>query len=654
MHENIKFSWIFVNGKVNLSTPWPKGWGLLDVHPEPRFLAPPSKTGLPAVEWVNNRGLRSFTEIDKIIDKEGEDFLGYRMKSQSTRESTGISPLNEMLERSAKIYGSNIALRKRTPQGWREYTYTHLLSSVKRVANYLRKTSHQKGDLIGIIGENSPEWVISFMAIQWIGAVAVPLDPRAKEMELRHIFDHSGGKAVFASMKKLALLNRMKESGDLRQDLLIIWMEESENDNHLPRILSDFKDDLEREKVALEDLAIIQYTSGTTGSPKGVMLTHQNISSNISSLYQAVLFDQRDRFFSVLPIHHVYEGTAGNWLPLSVGASITYSRSLKSKEMIEDACETEPTVMLAVPLLLEKMLLGIKKRLDDSPGSIKGIMALLKRCASLLNAIQKGSGSRLLFRRVREQMGFKRLRFFVSGGAALAPWVQKGLDDFGFLALQGYGLSETSPVLTLNPPQETRAGSIGLPIPGVEIRIVDPDSKGIGEIAAKGGNVMGGYYKNEDATRGTFTSDGFLLTGDMGYEDKDGFLFITGRRKSIIVTKGGENIFPEEIESLMLQSAFIEEILVVRGRSKAGDEEVQAIIYPSFDELNQHFLKEGTEGPKEEEIRKVLQEEIDERSKKLAAYKRIMHFVIRTEEFPKTTTNKVKRYLFEQQELKGK
>jgi long-chain acyl-CoA synthetase len=574
------------------------------------------------------------------------------MTFQSTRESMRILPLNEMLERSARIYGANIALRKRTPQGWREYPYTHFVSSVKRVANYLRKKGYQKADIIGIIGENSPQWVISFMAIQWIGGIALPLDPRARETELRHIFDHSGLKAVFASIRNLGLLDRMKESGDLKKNLLIISMEETENDNHLSRILSDFKDDAERERVGLEDLAIIQYTSGTTGSPKGVMLTHGNISSNINSLYQAVLFDQKDRFFSVLPIHHVYEGTTGNWLPLSVGASITYSRSLKSKEMLEDGRETEPTVMLAVPLLLEKLLLGIRKRLDDSPGSIKGFMAVLKRCASLLNAIQKGSGSRLIFRGLRKKMGFGRLRFFVSGGATLPPWVQKGLEDYGFVVLQGYGLSETSPVLTLNPLQETRAGSIGLPIPGVEIRIVGPDSEGIGEIAAKGGNVMHGYYKNEDATRGAFTSDGFLLTGDMGYEDKDGFLFITGRRKSIIVTKGGENIFPEEIESLMLQSPFIEEILVVRGHSRAGDEEVQAIIYPSFDQLNQHFLKEGIQNPKTEEIRKVLQKEIDERSKKLATYKRIIYFDVRTEEFPKTTTNKVKRYLFERQDLK--
>ncbi len=380
------------------------------------------------------------------------------------------------------------------------------------------------------------------------------------------------------------------------------------------------------------------------------MLAHRNISSNIHSLSQAVVFDQRDRFFSVLPIHHVYEATAGNWLPLSVGASITYSRSLKSKEMLEDAQGTEPTVMLAVPLLLEKMVLGIQKRLNESPAHLKVLTTLLRGSAKAFNAIHKQVGNRLFWRGLRRRMGFGKLRFFVSGGAALPPSVQKGLEGFGFTVLQGYGLSETSPVLTLNPPPRTRLGSIGLPIPDVDIQIIDPDSQGFGEIAAKGESVMSGYYKNDSATRAAFTDDGYFLTGDMGYRDKDGYLFLTGRKKSTIVTKGGKNIFPEEIESLMLESPFIDEILVIRGRHpRTGEDEVQAIIYPNRERIERHFSQERIALPveREEAIRNVLQEEIDERSKKLAAYKRIVHFKIREEEFPKTTTHKIKRYLFE-------
>ena len=575
------------------------------------------------------------------------------MKSPSSRGPMDILPLNEMIERSARLYAPNIAVRKRTPQGWNEFTYAHLLSCIKRLANYLRKTGHSKGCFIGIIGDNSPEWVIAFMAAQWIGGVVVPLDSRAKEMELSHIIEHSGLRTIFVSPRLIALLKGLIQNGDLKKNTVLISLQVIDGCDHLPQVFKAFKDDARREEVAIEDLAIVQYTSGTTGNPKGVMLTHKNLSSNINSLYQAVLFNQRDRFFSILPIHHVYEGTAGNWLPLSVGASITYSRSLKSKELLEDARDTEPTVMLAVPLLLEKMLVGIQKRLDDSPGYVKRLMLLSRGCACLLNLIQRQTGSTLVFGALRKKMGFGKLRFFVSGGAALPPWVQKGLEDFGFVVLQGYGQSESSPVLTLNPPRGIRQGSIGLPIPGVEIKIVDPGAGGIGEIAAKGDNIMSGYYKNEAETRGAFTGDGFLLTGDMGYGDSEGFYFITGRRKSIIVTKGGENVFPEEIEGLMLKSPFIEEILVVRGHNlKTGDEEVQAIIYPNFNELERHFSNEKKSSLKEEDIWRLIKKEIDERSRKLAPYKRIVHFALRNEEFPKTTTNKIKRYLFEKRDLK--
>jgi long-chain acyl-CoA synthetase len=306
--------------------------------------------------------------------------------------------------------------------------------------------------------------------------------------------------------------------------------------------------------------------------------------------------------------------------------------------------------MLAVPLLLEKMLLGIQKRVNESPAPVRALMISLRGAAGLFNGICKGFGNRFLWRGLRKRMGFGKLRFFVSGGAALSPSVQKGLESFGFTVLQGYGLSETSPVLALNPPQRTRLGSAGLPIPDVDLRIMDPDSHGIGEIAVKGPNVMPGYYKNDPETRNVFTDDRFFLTGDMGYQDDEGFLFITGRKKTTIVTKGGKNIFPEEIESLMLESPYIEEILVTAGRHpRTGEEEVQAIIYPNR-EMAERYLSQKTFGSseqREDAVRSLLRKEIDERSQKLAPYKRIVHFNMRDEEFPKTATHKIKRYLFD-------
>jgi long-chain acyl-CoA synthetase len=322
--------------------------------------------------------------------------------------------------------------------------------------------------------------------------------------------------------------------------------------------------------------------------------------------------------------------------------------------MLEDARDTEPTVMLAVPLLLEKMLLGVQKRVNESSAPVRALMLALQGAASLLNVIREGFGNRLLWRGLRKRMGFGRLRFFVSGGAALSPSVQKGLESLGFTVLQGYGLSETSPVVALNPPRRTRSGSAGLPIPDVSLQIMDPDSQGIGEIAVKGPNVMPGYYRNDPETRSAFTDDRFFLTGDMGYQDDAGFLFITGRKKTTIVTKGGKNIFPEEIESLMLESPYIEEILVITGRHpRTGDEEIQALIFPDREATERYLSQRTLRLPEEraDAIRTLLREELDERSKKLAAYKRIVHFKIRDEEFPKTPTHKIKRYLFEKQTL---
>jgi long-chain acyl-CoA synthetase len=280
------------------------------------------------------------------------------------------------------------------------------------------------------------------------------------------------------------------------------------------------------------------------------------------------------------------------------------------------------------------------------------MISCVRGSAFCLNRLKGRAGGRLLFRGLRERMGFGKLKFFVSGGAALPPHVQKGLEEFGFTVIQGYGLSEASPVLTLNPPEQSRLGSIGLPIPEVEIRITDPDPHGVGEIAARGGNIMSGYFKNEEATRETVLSDGFLLTGDMGYQDRDGFIHITGRKRSIIVTRGGENIYPEEVEALMLQSPFIEEILVLRGHNERTDqEEVQAMIYPDFEAMKACFLKEGGKELNGEVVREILAKEIEERGRRLGGYKRIRHFTVRNEPFPKTSTQKIKRYLFENQNL---
>ncbi len=574
------------------------------------------------------------------------------MRLKEIRKGLGIRPLNEMIALSADKFSHRLALRikDKNTKKYREYTYSSMLSAIRKVGAFLKEHGIKRGNFVGVIGENRPEWMISYFGVLWIGGVVVPLDARAKETEIRHIIQHAGVKLVIASSRHLDMILEIKESCKKPSFKVVVSMDESDEVPNLPDIFREFDDTTPIERVNLEDLAVVLYTSGTTGSSKGVMLTHKNLSSNVDQIYRVVYFDENDRFFSVLPIHHVYENTAGNLLPLSAGASITYARSLKSKILFEDLKETEPTVFFAVPLLLEKILLGIYRKVEKAPIHKKGFFALLKGGAKVVNAVSKNKGSEIFFKSLREKMGFGKLRYFVSGGAALPVWVSKGLEELGFPLLQGYGLSETSPVLTLNPPCCPKNETAGLPLPDIELKIMEPNENGVGEIAVKGPNVMKGYFKNPEATREVFTDDGFFLTGDLGFLDEDGFLHITGRKKSVIVTKGGKNIFPEEVENVLLQSPFIEEILVLRGFDPdTGAEEVHAIVYPNMEKLDEYFMKKGIDNPTEQDVYEVIRKEIDKYGAALAEYKRVKRFTLRDEEFPKTTTNKIKRYLFEQQ-----
>ncbi len=574
------------------------------------------------------------------------------MDFRNLRKGVEIRPLNETIALTADRFPDRLAVRIKDAKTkkYREYTYAEMLSAIKKIGGFLKSKGIKKGDFVGVIGENRPEWIISYFGILWIGGVVVPLDSRAKETEVRHIIQHAGANVVISSSRYLDMIMEIKETCKRPILKTVVSMDESEEVPNLPNIFKEFDDAVPIERVGLDDLAVVLYTSGTTGTSKGVMLTHRNLISNVSQISTIDEFNENDRFFSVLPIHHVYENTARNLLPLSIGASITYSRSLKSKILFEDLNETEPTVFLAVPLLLEKILIGIRKKLEKAPIHTKGIFSLLKGGAKLVNTVSKGKGSKVFFKSIREKMGFGKLRFMISGGAALPVWVSRGLEELGFPVYQGYGLSETSPVLTINPPCCPKNETAGLPLPDVEIKIINPNKSGVGEIAAKGPNIMKGYYKNPEATREVFTEDGFFLTGDLGFLDEEGYLHITGRKKSVIVTKGGKNIFPEEVENVLLQSPFIEEILVLRGfNPDTGAEEVHAIVYPNMEALDEHFLKKGIENPTEKDVYDVIKKEIDRYGASLAEYKRVKRFTLRDEEFPKTTTNKIKRYLFEQQ-----
>jgi len=569
-----------------------------------------------------------------------------RKKLKVLRPSRGVMTIAEMFERSAQEFADIVLFRMRAPDGesWREYTYRESLEIVRKLAWMLvNRFGLQPGMHAAVIGENRPEWAFSYLAIQWAGGVVVPIDARLTPTEIRHILDHSGSHLILAQENYISSLLDIQEkvptlkhviSQDPYPDVPDLW-----------NLVKEAHGLLDRVPRSLDDLAVILYTSGTTGSSKGVMLTHRNIMSNVSDMYQCILFHPGERVFSVLPIHHTFEGTAGFLTPIYGGLSITYSRSiLRPREMRADMLETRPHMFLVVPLLLEKVVTGIFREVEKAPAPRRAIFWTLWNLSRL-------SGRKLgkvLFRPVRARLGLDELRYLVSGGAALPPWVAEALETMGFPLLQGYGLSETSPVLTVNPPDNPRNESVGQALPSVEIRIVNPNEEGIGEIAARGPNVMQGYYKNPEATAEILDDEGWLYTGDMGYLDEDDYLYITGRKKYVIVSKGGKNIYPEEVENVLGQSPYIEEILCLGFKTPDGDEEIHVIVYPNYENLDAYFKEKGVENPRREDVEEVIRKELRHYSQELAPYKRPRTFSIREEEFEKTTTRKIKRFLYMQ------
>lgn len=551
-------------------------------------------------------------------------FTKSEKKVPTYKEALPIRTISEMVESAVENNENNIAFMTPRQGDLYQLTYAQVLDQVKKLAKYLKELGLEKGDHIAILGENRPEWGISFFAVSWIGAVAIPLDARASIEDHKFILEYSSTKAVITSGAYYKGLRTISEELTSLKNLILM--------EQIDDLASKYSEGVNSEKVCSDDLLEILFTSGTTGDPKGVVLSHGNVMSNVSDIYRIIEFSPEDRAFSVLPIHHCYECTGGLISTFSSGMSIFYARGLKPRELLEDLKQTRPTIWLNTPLLLEKLYTRIEKELASQKG--------LKRL------ITKALPNSLIGKKIKQNLGLERSRLIVSGGAALPDWVSNGYKKYGIDVIQGYGLSEASPLITVNPPGNPKAGSIGMVIPSDEVEIRDTDSEGNGEIVAKGPNIMKGYYKNQRATEETLTSDGWLLTGDIGYFDKDGYLYITGRKKFVIVTKGGKNIFPEEIEEKLTKSIYIEEALVF----SSNDVDIQALIYPNIDEVINKLESLGNQASTKN-IREFIKSEVRQTNQSLQAYKKIRDFAIREEEFPKTTTRKIKRYMFKDLEI---
>ncbi len=541
-------------------------------------------------------------------------------KIPTVRSPYGIKTISEMIESSVDRYGDKTAFLTPRNKDIHRLSYAEVLEHVKRIGRYLQDLGISKGDNIAILGENRPEWGISYFTVSWIGGTAVPLDPRASMESHRFVLRYSHAKAIFLSASYLPNVRPMLEELEGLKHMIIM---ETFHDIYLK-----YSWGVEREDISEHELSEILFTSGTTGNPKGVMLTHKNVMSNVEDMHKILDCSPDDRAFSVLPLHHSYECTCGLLGSFYNGSSVFYARSIKPREMLEDLHLASPTIWLSAPLILEKLLLRIDKEISSTVG-LKGIF---------IRALPK----KITGNRIKKKLGLEKIKLIICGGASLPSWVSRGLEQFGFPIVQGYGLSEASPLISVNPPSKPKNESVGMIIESDEVEIRDSDRDGNGEIVVRGPNIMKGYYNNENATKEVLMPNGWLYTGDVGFFDDEGYLYITGRRKFLIVTRGGKNLSPEEVEEKLMKSYFIEEALVF----SPNDKTIQALIYPNIEEVGERLGAIGL-AVTDENVWELIKGDIRKINQQLEAYKRISNFAIRYEEFPKTTTRKIRRHLFE-------
>jgi long-chain acyl-CoA synthetase len=500
------------------------------------------------------------------------------------------------------------------------------------------------GDRVAIQSENRPEWGLAYLAIVETGAVVVPLDALLKEHEVGEILVQSGSSYCIVSDRQRPVVERAREAR--LPGLKLLSLDASGDLPCWPQAQELFPDEQPRpERASPDDLAVLLFTSGTTGQAKAVMLSHSNLLHNVEGIMRFIPYGMADRMLSVLPLHHTFEFTIGFLTPMRGGASVAYARGLKSNELREDLRTAQATILVGVPLLYEKLLGAIRRGVHDAPLASRALVRVLLMVTWLASRVfGLRLGGRLL-RPLRERAGLGRMRMFVSGAAALPSGVFWGFVNLGITMVEGYGLTECSPVVTANPFDRAKPGNVGLPLPGVEIRVDDPDSEGNGEVMVRGPSVMLGYYDHPQATAEALR-DGWFFTGDLGHILPDGRLRITGRVKNMIATAAGKKIYPEEIEIHLSNSPYILEVVVMGGRDSRGErEEVHAHVFPDFKALGDLARSQGLAFD-EVFVEKALRREVEVRCHMLAPYKRVKRVVVRRQEFPKTTTGKIRRQDF--------
>ncbi len=471
-----------------------------------------------------------------------------------------ISSIRDLIFRSAQSFPDKLALEDLADTPIKKVSFRQLLEDVLKFGYSLQKLGLTKRAHIAVISENRVQWGIAYLTGMTFNYVVVPIDKNLPEQDIINIIHESEAEAVIFSNTYNDL---MLDKKDLLKKLKIFVNMDIENDkdgfHSMTKLIEKGKviDEKSLPDINPEELAEINFTSGSLGRAKGVMLSQKNIAENLMSMTSMVEINEKDRFLSVLPIHHTYECTCGFLCPLYSGGSVHYARSLKT--VAEDLQKVKATILLGVPLLYDKMFRKIYKAITEDKVKSKVVPPLLKM-TNIAEKIGWKASKKIVFRELHNQFG-GAIRLFIAGAAAPDPKVAKGLREFGFNFIQGYGLTETSPILALNQIDNFKDMAAGLPLKNVQLKINSPNPEGIGEVWAKGPSVMLGYYKNPQLTKEVFEGE-WLKTGDLGYIDSDGFLHLVGRKKNMILSRTGENVYPEEIEDIVNRSPFIMESLV--------------------------------------------------------------------------------------------
>ncbi|MCB2181001.1 MAG: AMP-binding protein [Desulfobulbaceae bacterium] len=550
--------------------------------------------------------------------------------------------LNDLVESSCHEYATrpSLSLAFKEP-----LSYSELFEKILALAAQLKETGVRKKDKIAILAENSPNWAMSYMAAIRIGAIVVPILPDFPESDVRHILNEAKAKVLFTTQRQIEKIYELEKHTINR----IITLDDSHGDKELAANIETFSSFLakaaqlpekKRQKlrepanVNPEDLASIIYTSGTSGHSKAVMLSHRNLYSNVCSANQLVKITSHWTFLSILPMSHTYEFTVGFLLPFLNGARIVYAGKSPTPSILERICKKEhPTAICVVPMIMEKIY---KKRVLSAIDK-NTLLKLATKIPALRRKLFKKIGQKLL------AFFGGQLQLVAIGGAAINIEAEQFLKDAGFPYIIGYGLTETSPVLAGGPLHDPtiEVGSTGKPVPGVEIKISRPDpATGIGEIMARGPNVMKGYYNHPNLTAEAIDQDGWLATGDLGSFDQKGNLHIKGRSKSVIVLASGENIYPEAIEEKINSCIHIAESLVVENNNR-----LEARVYLDYDLVDLETRKK-TAQQKKEHIKHLLKNIQQTVNGQLPPYSKISKIIERQEPFIKTATHKIKRYLY--------